>query len=263
MYHWQPRFEFQHPPGSYEQTLAHPVENDKEVNIGISHEHRFAFYFWGRWIAAYDTVSAGNRPHLVSIDWHRDLALPTEQEQDDLESLDISNSNEMSLFCWGYLNPHNDDHVLAAAYKNMIGDVYVLCKQKFANPSEIIDHLGNKHTVNVYREKEALLENLPDDKPVILDLDLDYFTETDSFMGMDADVELSSDQQIYSLLDPDSDFLGKIYQNLFGFTIALEPKFCGGYQNSCSLFKKVDQQLFNPPLLHPAGDWKKTDNEKR
>jgi hypothetical protein len=234
--------------------MEHPVEKDESVSIGVSHEHRFAFYFWGRWLAAGKT-SADSSPDLVTIDWHRDLASPSPQEKSDLETLNISNPNELSLFCWGYLNPHNDDHVLSAAYKNLIGDIYVLCKQKFSNPDQITDYEGNTHSIQVFERKQPLLQAIRQTQSIIWDLDLDYFTETDSFMGKDPDVEMAPDHEIRSLLDPDSDFLQAIFERMLGFTIALEPEFCGGYRNSCQLFEKVNKQLFAPPLLHPAGNW--------
>ena len=256
MKHWKPRFEFQHPPGSYEQWLNHPQDDEQQTAVGISHEHRFAFYFWSRWLYELNMLEQVERPDLVTIDWHRDLAPPSEQEKTDLEALNLADSNELSLFCWGYLNPHNDDHVLSAAYKNVIGDVYVLCKQKFTNPDSIEDLNGNHHAVHVFDSLEELESSLDKGSPLFLDLDLDYFTETDSFMGMDADLELTDEQQIRSLINPNSDFFDHVISRLIGMTIALEPKFCGGYRNSSYLFNIVDDQLFDPPLLHPEARWK-------
>jgi hypothetical protein len=255
MKHWQPRFDFQHPPGTYEQWLDHPKNAVLKFPIGITHEHRFAFYFWGRWLSQIEGIEDEGRPDLITIDWHRDLALPTDQEKNDLEDLDLSDSNELSLFCWGYLNPHNDDHVLSAAYKNLIGDIYVLCKQKFASPTYIKDYAGNTHGIYIFDKIETLTKSVEQVNQLYLDLDLDYFTETDSFMGLDADLELEEEESIRKLINPNNDFFKQIISRLLGMTIALEPKFCGGYRNSIYLFDIVDDQLFNPPLLHPEAGW--------
>ena len=57
-----------------------PVHDRGCCTVGIVHEHRFAFFFWG--LYSLDK----NSPHaaLISIDAHDDVGVPSEVILDDL-----------------------------------------------------------------------------------------------------------------------------------------------------------------------------------
>lgn len=253
---WYPKFDHLRPPGTYFETLSHPSGKDSEVEVAIMQDHRFAFFYWLKWI---NTLQSTDRPPvLLSLDWHKDLAPPTEQEKEDLGKLDRTNWTEAALFTWGRLNPYNDGHILSAAYLDLIDHVHIVCKQEFAPTPEIVDYKGRKHEVFIYDSISELEYNLPsiESSHVFFDIDLDYFTETQFPFGGGEDVELVSEYEVRETIHPKSVMMKWIFEHLAGMTIATEPVFCGGIHNSDYLLNILDEELFTPSLLHPQCQWK-------
>ena len=249
------------PPGTYYDILAHPKDIDKAIEVAVIQDHRFAFYFWFKWWKETDrNLSQKNQtpPALITIDWHRDLGAPCNEEREDLKNLDLDNYEKSALFCWNKLHSHNDGHILSAAYLNLIGDIYVLCKQDGDDDGKFIDRWENEHNVMCFNSSESLYEQLVknDIGEIYFDIDLDYFTESKDSCGGGEDLTLTDEEDIMSLLDSDSNFMKWIFERMSGMTIATEPEFCGGMSNSNKIYSVVDRALFSPQLFSKNTKWK-------
>lgn len=236
------------PPGTYLEALEHPSgDSSKSVEMAIFKEHRFAFYFWSRWTNKLGKQCA---PTLITIDWHRDLAPPSDTETEALELLDLSDEDKVSEFIWSKLNTHNDSHLLSAAYLNIIGDIILLKNYGDSSENEYGDSFGNKHRIREFRNFEDF-ENavLADDsKHAYLDLDLDFFVKGKVYSHQLEEVNPYSREEIAEIIDPESPLFKHIFKNLKGITIATEPRYCGGILKSHHILEAVLQQLLTDEM---------------
>lgn len=258
---WPPGWDNILPPGSAKSILAHPTDPfDKAIEAAVFQEHRFAFYFWARWAleAREHRGQPFEAPDLITLDWHQDLCAPSPGEQADLRALNFSDLNEVALFSWLRLHPHNDGHILAAAYAGLIGDIYVLCKHEDDWLTEFNDLHGRTHRTVVCHSLKGLLAALPAIRPTYFDVDLDYFTDSDDDMGGGDNVRLVPDRKVRATFDPRGPLMRAVFPRIAGMTIATEPKWCGGARASNHLFDILDRTLFDPPLLHPDAGWRAT-----
>jgi hypothetical protein len=243
------------PPGTDYSIISKPNGCDEAMEIALMKEHRFAFYYWFKWAK----VNKFNTPPaLVSIDWHQDLCVPCEAEKAELNNIDLNSFLEVARFSWEKLNPLNDGHILAAAYLNLIGNVYVLCKQEIKKPVVTFsDIYENKHTIYCFHDKNDLTRALQEssENSIYLDIDLDYFTNSSEPDGGGENLTVMSNSQIENIIDPTSSFMKWCFQRMHGMTIATEPKFCGGVKNSNYIFDVVDSKLLSLPLLGPRVEW--------
>ena len=250
------------PPGCEESYVSLPGNDSGCCTVGIVHEHRFAFYFWGLY------SSDKRLPHaaLISIDAHDDAGVPHEVIPDDLDNLNFQNRTELGLFAWLRLRSLNDGHILPALYLDIFSDVYVLLNDREdsaafkTNRSEHQqkDRNGLMHTVKYYRNPEELLCDLPKGSPIYLDIDLDYF----AIKNPDAEPVLGSenlvpDADIRSFLSINGPLLGPILNRIIGLTIALEPEYCGGLVNSLHVLDILNKELFGGTLCTNSCEWKK------
>jgi hypothetical protein len=84
------------PPNAMEAILAHPYyPSKKSIELGIFNAHRFAFYFWAKWMKE---KKDGIVPDLVTFDWHQDLVYPGDLEKEWLAKLDLQNLFEVSFY---------------------------------------------------------------------------------------------------------------------------------------------------------------------
>lgn len=256
---WPPRWRDILPPGSATSILPHPADPiGRAVEAAVFQEHRFAFYFWAKWaLESRQKRRSAPIPDLVTLDWHQDLAAPSSVEQEDIAALDLSELDAVGLFAWMRLNPLNDGHILAAAYAGLIGDIYVLCKYEDAHLEEFADAAGRIHRTVVCHTLDELLAAIPERKPLYFDVDLDYFTESDEDMGGGEDVRLVADEEVRAIFDPGGPLLRTVLPRISGFTVAMEPTWCGGARPSHHLFGLLDAALFDPPLLHPEAAWRR------
>ena len=218
------------PPGCESSFVSLPVHNNGCCTVGIVHEHRFAFYFWG----LYSIEKASRHATLISIDAHDDVGVPDEVIPDDLDNLNVHNRTELGLFAWLRLRTLNDGHILPALYLDFFSDVYVLSNDRkdsaafktYRTAQQQKDRNGRTHTVKFYQNPGELLHALPPDYPVFLDIDLDYFAvdnpQAGSVLGSE---NLVSDAEIRSILSIDGPLLGPILNRIVGLTIALEPEY--------------------------------------
>lgn len=244
------------PPGCKDSILQHPSGSNEAVELALFQDHRFAFFFWSRWTRKLGLEK--RPPTLVSLDWHEDLAAPGGEELDELIGLNQGDPREVSLFCWERLNPINDGHILAAAYLNLIGDIYVVRKQIESSDNSFEDSQGRSHRICCFGTIEELLVELKQaqGERVFFDLDLDYFTESPDLCGGGGEVQLVSDDAVRSVLDPKGELLGWVFERFAGMTIATEPEFCGGVINSNRLLSVVSDCLFYPQLMGHGATWK-------
>jgi hypothetical protein len=243
------------PPGTDYSIIASPNGTNNAMEVALMKEHRFAFYYWFKWakIKGFDEP-----PSLVSIDWHQDLCAPCEIEKEELNNLDLQSFLKVARYSWEGLNPLNDGHILSAAYLNLVGNVYVLCKQYIHEPvSEFNDKYGNTHIVYCFSDKSDLVAALEmsNEGSIYLDIDLDYFTESTDPCGGGESLTIMSKTQIESVIDPTSDLMEWCFRRMQGMTIATEPKFCGGLKNSNFIFDSIDSKLFSSPLIGSKVEW--------
>ncbi len=243
--------------GTFHRSIGDPAGRPISHEIAIVNEHRFAFYYWSRWFVKKLQGNPLYAPLLVTIDWHQDLAPPNENEREKLSRLHLGNDNEVREFCDTQMNPYNDGHILSAAWLGIISNIVVICKQRFRSLDEFTDVSGQIHTIQKFTGFEEASEEMGSSKHVILDIDLDFFTESSSFRGGDQDVRLDADENIRSVLNTESDFFKTVFERFFGMTIATEPGFCGGRENAQHILTILNEQFFDTPLTDPNCNWKK------
>lgn len=154
--------EYVTPPGSLSQLLSHPYYGGrKSLEISIFNDHRYAFFFWNKWTQKLMNEDSINYPpSLVTLYWHQDLVYPTDGEKEWLKELNLSSNKDVSLYTWANLRGLNDTHIMSAAYLNIIGDIYVHCRQgSFEGDWEdefITDRYGNVHTIKKFKQYQNL-----------------------------------------------------------------------------------------------------------
>ncbi len=255
------KFEFRNPkgikpPGCKTQILSRPIKDGKSIELGIFQEHRYAFYYWLKWTQVNDQP-----PCLVTLDWHRDLYAPDAQEKEWLSELNKDDLGEVSFHCWAKLAGNNDNHILSAAYLNLIGNIYVHCKQGFGiktvETSKFIDYYGNIHQIKYYKEfddlETALLKSR--EESVYFDIDLDFFTIENS-SNSDKRFTYLTTQEIEELLSFDRPLIYWIFERLEGMTIATEPECTGGLLKSNKFLELINNTYFSPELFTMGCNWK-------
>ncbi|MFD2562942.1 hypothetical protein [Aquimarina rubra] len=247
------------PPGSLRQILSHPVKENGVVELALFQEHRYAFFFWNKWIREKRMTIP---PCLVSLDWHQDLCYPCETEKEWLDSLDLSSDADTSIFSWAKLNGLNDGHILAAAYLNLVGNIYVHCRQASFKEAwedeELVDKFGNIHLIKKFKEIEELENFLLESKEekVFFDIDLDFFVLDSGLHNGNFDFTYLKNNEIEDILNYKRPLLNWIFNRLLGFTIATEPEHCGGLLKSNQFLNMINKAYFEPELFSPNCTWK-------
>ncbi|SBW05731.1 hypothetical protein KL86DYS2_12844 [uncultured Dysgonomonas sp.] len=72
---------------------------------------------------------------------------------------------EVSFYAWAKLYPHNDNHIVSATYLNLIGDIYVVCKQTHYGKindgvKKFKDVHGNVHYNRKFESHEQLMQHV-------------------------------------------------------------------------------------------------------
>lgn len=235
------------PPGTHVETVTHPSgEHDRDIELAVFKDHRLSFFFWLKWTRAL----RASPPLLVTIDWHRDLAPPNDKECKRLEELNQTDLTAVARFASEDLDPHNDGHVLSAAWLNLIGDVILLKNYGLDQKETYCDRAGNEHKILEFKNLQDLYLELGgrEKKRIYLDIDLDYFIRNKVSPYQRAGVELYSDDEIQDLVNPNGELFKILLPSLAGITIATEPRYCGGIRNSNHILKVVMDQLFDEGL---------------
>lgn len=247
------------PPGSGRQILSHPTVKNGVVELAIFQEHRYAFFYWLKWTREQKVAQP---PCLVSLDWHQDLCFPCDTEKEWLSQLNQSDDGEVAVFSWAKLAGNNDGHILSAAYLNLIGNIYVHCRQgKFDTDwedEELTDINGNIHHIKKFRTQEDLEKHLltTTERQVYFDIDLDFFTIDNPYNGEGKKFTYMTKEQIVDLLSVDTPLVQWIFKRLAGLTIATEPEHCGGLLRSNKLLDTINKIYFKPDIFTQNCDWR-------
>ena len=247
------------PSGALREILSHPIKESEALELAIFQEHRYAFFYWNKWMRK----NEGDQPPcLVSLDWHQDLCYPEDIEKEWLDDLDLSSDAEVSLYSWAKLAGNNDGHILCAAYLNLIGDVYVHCRQESLGAAwedeELIDTYGNKHIIKKFKTHESLQKVLlnSSETSVFFDIDLDFFSVKNGLSDGSFKFTYLKEKEIREMLDRDNPLINWVFDRLKGFTIATEPEHCGGLLKSNKFLKIISKIYFSPELFAPKCNWK-------
>jgi len=238
------------PPGTHCESVSHPGGEEKTIEKAVIMEHRFAFFFWMKWVHRLHKQDRLKRPPtLVTIDWHRDLAPPTESQKEELHRLNPENLSDIANYVWAQFDQTNDGHVLSAAWLNLVGDIILLKHSASEMHETFVDQDGKKHEIYEFREYEHLCNFLKDrsDPHVFLDIDLDYFIHGKGTREgpRSEDFQTYSKSEIKRIINPSNTLFKYLLPRLQGVTIAQEPAFCGGIYNSSRIMEVVDRQLFD------------------
>ncbi len=248
-----------YPPGTSTQILSHPHWDGGSIELGIFHEHRYAFFYWLKWIRQRELAKP---PCLVSLDWHQDLCFPDDIEEVWLNAIDVFDDGNIAEFSWAKLGGNNDNHILSAAYLNKLGNIYIHCKDPGSDldfdDEELIDKYGSKHIIKKFKTYEALEAHLvkSEENAVFFDIDLDYFTIDNPINGEGNQFTYVEDELIYSMLSIESPLIAWIFKRIEGFTIATEPEHAGGLLASNRLLERINNIYFQPDIFTRECDWK-------
>jgi len=247
------------PPGSLTEILSHPYyKHSKSISLSIFNDHRYAFFFWNKWTQdMFKNNKANYPPSLVSLDWHQDLVYPTASEKNWLENLNLASNKDVALYCWANLSGLNDTHILSAAYLNLIGDIYVHCRQgKYDEDWKdefITDRYNNIHTIKKFRMYEDIENCLlkSDEADVYFDIDLDFFTISNPLQigNRGGKYTYLPEWEIKRMLSAENSLMKWLFERLQGITIALEPEHTGGLLKSQRLLGLIDKTWFKPSLF--------------
>lgn len=237
------------PPGTYREVIPHPGGYDQNIEKAVIMEHRFAFFFWMKWR---NTLREEKRlrqpaPTLVTIDWHRDLAPPGEDQKEQLLELDQSNLSDISNYVWARFDQTNDAHILCATWLNLVGDVILLKNSASQMQHTVTDHRGNQHNIYEFRAFDQFQDFMLDreDKNIFFDIDLDYFIHGKGSEFYSEDFSRYSDEEIKQIINPRHPVFNHILPKIDGLTLAQEPGYCGGIRNSCHIMEVLHSQLFD------------------
>ena len=246
-----------YPPNSQIEYLSHPSKQSGMIELALFQEHRYAFFYWLKWTRKSKII-----PCLISYDWHQDLCYPCETEKKWLNKLDQSKNGDVALFCWAKLAENNDNHILSAAYLNLIGNIYVLCREgKYHSDwqdEQLVDKCGNIHIIKKFKSPEDLEEYLKTthETNVYFDIDLDYFTFDNPYNGVGKHFTYMKQKDILALLSPKNSLIKWIFDRICGFTIATEPEHSGGLIKSNKLLNTINSIYFKPEIFAKNCDWK-------
>jgi len=252
------------PPGSLYEILAHPIHHEtKAIELATFNEHRYAFFFWNKWLKEIKKKDVNaTPPALVSLDWHQDLVYLCDTEKEWLKELNLKSNGDVSFFSWAKLNPLNDGHIISAAYLNLVGNVYVNCRQGTFEDDwldeSIEDIYGNVHLIKKYREFSELETSLlnGEEESVFFDIDLDFFTIKNGLSDGKFKFTYLPDKTIKEYLSPGRPLIKWIFERLAGITIALEPEHTGGLLKSNKYLAMIDKLYFKPGLFSYNCNWR-------
>ncbi|MCG7855891.1 hypothetical protein MD537_02880 [Flavihumibacter sediminis] len=156
----------------------------------------------------------------------------------------------------------NDGHILSAAYLNLIGNIYVHCRQgKFEHDwdeQELTDLYGNIHIVKKFKTFEALEMHLISSKEadVFFDIDLDFFTVKNGLSDGRFEFTYLPDKVIREMLSPERPLVKWLFERMAGLTIAMEPEHTGGFLKASKYLALIDKMYFEPDLFTHRCNWR-------
>ncbi len=245
-------FDFLQPSGCLSEIMSQPFNKNKIIDVALFQDHRNAFYYWTKWTKKLQENKIYEIPSLITFDWHQDLCFPNNDEQKELENLDLDKLYEVAYFSWARLSHINDCQIGAAAHLNMIKDVYVICRQdKKRKGFEYTDYKGNIHRIKVFhsiKDFTNFYSTIKDDR-IYYDIDLDYFVINNANASGKGNFTYMKRKEIQKYFSSSNEVINWIFKRLEGFTIATEPKCCGGLKKSNYLLNIIDNLYFTPSLF--------------
>lgn len=252
--HKDPKISDPSPPGAHAEGVAHPSgDAEREIELAIFKDHRYSFFYWLKWTRQLRQTEPEATPTLVTIDWHRDLAPPSDDEREKLSNLGRHNLQDVREFTINGLDAHNDGHILSAAWLNLIGDIILLKNYGRDQQDSWGDCEGSEHQILEFNDFETFSSELlqRDGQHLYLDIDLDYFIHNKVAPYQRTDVEMYEDEKIRSVIDPENELFQHLFKRLEGITLAKEPRYCGGLRNSNHILDVILNQLFTQQM-----EWK-------
>jgi len=238
------------PPGCVATFVEHPADRRQSLPVAIVWEHRFALHYWAKW--RFDESVCRRCPDFVTVDFHNDLGTEGDIEPDVIASFDPTDSRMTPAFCWSILHPMNDGQICAAMRLDLVGHGHFLVKSLLGvQETKVIDRDGRVHNARFYRRSVDLLRAIERgaiSAPVVLDIDLDYFTRTSASRALHDQAALGFDA-VRKILDPEGPLMSQLLPMVVACSIALEPEYCGGLGNCLRLLCDVDEILFGGKLL--------------
>jgi hypothetical protein len=257
------------PPGSCGTYVHAPIPTTpraKAIPINFVMEHRFAFFYWNQ---CKQRLMDGQEdryftpPDLVTWDWHDDTGATADVNESELSQLDQTNDADMMLYAMAGLHILNDGQVRPAMWLNMIGNVYVLQKQKrnCANLNSYEDNRFGKsyriHYVNTPAKLAELIADTRSQSGLIWDIDLDFFTVRGKQAIDQRYHRPMSRRDIQEMLSPRNDWMQEILAGVKAITIALEPDYTGGLSRSLELYSAWEEALFDSPVFNKRTRWRR------
>lgn len=233
------------PPGCWTAFVDHPLCPSRSIEVAIVSRHRFAFYYWLKWWNKDDRLLS-----LVTMDWHNDVGGTSDFDPKVIRDLDLSNSNEMALFCWAGSRSLDDGHIAPALYRGAFQRVDVINKQSRQDGCLAVE----KQTNCDGEVAEIRFHRCPADfakwhrrqacgTEIVFDLDLDYFTVEHPSRDLGKQ-RLQPESYVHRVLDPQGELMSQLLPEVRRITIALEPYYCGGLSNCLRLLDLVSDTLF-------------------
>ncbi|NHZ84590.1 MAG: hypothetical protein GWP19_01750 [Planctomycetia bacterium] len=242
------------PPNTLVQSLSHPNRMDSLIDLCIFNDHRYAFYFWNKL-----KQEKAIRFDLITFDWHQDLRPPTDKLKNELIDIDLQKNDEVAFFSWARLFPDNDDHILSAAYLDILNDVWIVRKQD-EDSGDIVykDFQGKNHTIRKFRCYRDLLERLKGASidNVIMDIDIDYFTIENNTSNDKQYFTYEKRKYVEEIFSLNSDLMKWILPKLACVTIALEPDCSGGISKSFEYLSIIESLWFENYIGRFGIKWK-------
>jgi hypothetical protein len=209
----------------------------------IVKEHHYAFYGW--WKVFNENIINSNLD-LIHIDTHCDLRFADSHLEKSKEILTYD-KNQIVDFIENDIQS-NADFIIPATIGDLIGDIYCYCNVECFQKDNLVEIDQNNYKI-YWKESKKLFfndtrtlsditeNNLDLENDFILDIDLDFFTNT---IGDYTNIHDNIGEQLN--LD--------LFKNLLNkskiITIALEPFCCGGKENCLEILKKFNEQVFKP-----------------
>lgn len=232
------------PLGFYRSFL--PGRNQSRcVTVDLFDNHRLMFF------SILSNRKTDSPLNLISIDYHLDLVEPYESEKEKLLKLDLRSEKEVAFFVWHNLNPLNDNHILSAAYLNLLSDIIILTKDTDTINRKYLDKDGKEHNVYLYNDCNSFVERIKMVKGnILLDIDLDYFVEKSRDQNGNEIIKYEPKRKDYTIFNKRAKLMQYCKDKLEMITIAREPEHCGGVLNSNAILARICNKLFHGSIAN-------------
>lgn len=224
--------------GSLERT-EHPYLPRETLEIATVIEYRFSFYYWYKWSNEIKKLFSGDLPDIITLDCHDDTGSECDYPDNCLDTFPMSSEAHVSFFCWHGMRKNNDGNAWPAMHYNLINDVHVIMPKISNRDHAFSFSCDRQHHVNYYTTPDEYIKrNRCDDRPVILDIDIDYF------MTGPLDKIKKNFKRVNQLFENSDSLWNSIKPRLYAISIAIEPNYCGGTYNAFMMYNYLLSMMF-------------------